>query len=56
MSSSDIERLLKDIAYNTSTKEGFDVVLSGKDTELFANYSPELKLKGSWGLALRIIA
>lgn len=53
MESLNIEKLLKDIAYNTSAKEGFDVVLSGKDTELLASYSPELKLKGRWGLALQ---
>ena len=52
-SSSNIERLLKDIVYNTSAKEGFDVVLSGKSTQLFADYSPELKLEGRWGIALQ---
>ena len=56
MLSSNIEGILKEIAYNTSTKEGFDVVLSGRDTTLYVNYSPELKLDGTWGLALQNIS
>ena len=56
MLSSNTEEILKDIAYNTSTKEGFDVVLSGQSTNLYVNYSPELKLNGTWGLALQNIS
>ena len=54
--STEVRELLKEIRDNTRSKSGFDVILSGKDTQLTSTFTPSIELKGNWALALESIS
>ena len=52
----EMKELLKEIRDNTHSKDGFDVILSGRDTSLTATFTTSIEIKGKWALALESIS